>query len=57
VDATTLPIPGFTHKNSAEGYIGEDYEGQPGQMTPMKRELSTENEPRANAESTVEGDD
>jgi hypothetical protein len=33
------------------------YEGQPGQMTPMKRELSTENEPRANAESTVEGDD
>jgi formate dehydrogenase major subunit len=57
VDATTIPIPGFTHKNSAEGYIGEDYDHQPQQMTPMKRELSTENEPRANHHSTVDGDD
>jgi len=57
VDATTLPVPGFTHKNSAEGYVGEDYEHQPGQMTPMKRELSTENEPRADTESTIQGDD
>jgi formate dehydrogenase major subunit len=57
VDATTLPIPGFTHKNSAEGFIGEDYDHQPEQMTPMKRELSTQNEPRANEQSTAEGDD
>ena len=55
VDATTIPLPGFTHKNSAEGFIGEDYEHQPGQMTPMKRELDTQNEPRANAQA--EGDD
>jgi formate dehydrogenase major subunit len=55
VDATTLPIPGFTHKNSAEGIVGEDYDHQPGQMTSMKRELDTQNEPRASA-SAVEGD-
>ena len=57
VDATTIPIPGFTHKNSAEEYIGEDYDHQPRQMTPMKRELGTENEPRATHHSTVDGDD
>lgn len=49
VDATTIPIPGFTHKNSADEIVGEDYEHQPGQMTPMKRDelANTENEPRA----------
>ena len=57
VDASTLPIPGFTHKNSAEEIVGEDYDHQPQQMTPMKRELNTQNEPRANVQSTAEGDD
>ena len=47
VDATTLPLPGFTHKNSATGTVGDDYEHQPTQMTPMKRTEKTENEPRA----------
>ena len=55
VDSTTLPVPGFTHKNSAEEIIGEEYEHQPGQMTPMKRQEETENEPAATFESV--GDD
>jgi formate dehydrogenase major subunit len=54
MDATTFPFPGFMHKNSAEGFIGEDYEHQSEQMTPMKRELSTQNEPQANTQA--EGD-
>lgn len=57
VDATTLPVPGFTHKNSAEGIIGEEYEHQPTQMTPMKSDLDTQNEPLASEWPATEGDD
>ncbi|WP_135305938.1 2Fe-2S iron-sulfur cluster-binding protein [Haloarcula amylovorans] len=59
VDATTLPVPGFTHKNSAEGIVGEDYERQQTQMTPMKREGDNRNEPRVSRPepAATEGDD
>ncbi|MFC6963967.1 2Fe-2S iron-sulfur cluster-binding protein [Halocatena marina] len=57
VDATTLPVPGFTHKNSAEGIVGEEYEHQPTQMTPMKSDLDTQNEPLASEWPATEGDD
>jgi hypothetical protein len=45
----------LTVSPSAEEFIGEDYEHQPEQMTPMKRELNTQNEPQANTQA--EGDD
>lgn len=57
VDATTLPVPGFTHKNSAEGIVGEEYEHQPTQMTPMKSDLDTQNEPLASEWPATEGGD
>ncbi len=56
VDATTLPVPGFTHKTSAEGIIGEEYDHQSTQRTPMKSELETQNEPKA-SEPSATGED
>lgn len=46
VDAATLPLPGFNHKNSIGKIIGDDYTSQPRRMTPMTKEERTENEPR-----------
>lgn len=54
VDSATLPVPGFTHKNSAEGRIGVDYDHQPTQMTPMKREQTTETESRTTQQPVAE---
>ncbi|RRJ31494.1 2Fe-2S iron-sulfur cluster-binding protein [Halocatena pleomorpha] len=53
VDATTLPVPGFTHKNSAEEIVGREYDHQPTQRTPMKSELETQNEPQASEQFTT----
>jgi formate dehydrogenase major subunit len=47
-DSATIPVPGFTQKNSVGTVIGEDYESQPGPATPMKQDLRTESEPTAN---------
>ncbi|WP_231183258.1 2Fe-2S iron-sulfur cluster-binding protein [Haladaptatus sp. DYF46] len=35
-DIATIPVPGFNQHNSIGKAIGEDYEHQPRQMTPMK---------------------
>ncbi|MDS0300782.1 2Fe-2S iron-sulfur cluster-binding protein [Halogeometricum sp. S1BR25-6] len=37
-DMATIPLPGFNQKNSIGKVIGEDYEHQPRQMTPMKKD-------------------
>jgi formate dehydrogenase major subunit len=45
VDSSTIPLPGFTHKNSIGKVVGEDYTGQARTMTPMIQDQYTENEP------------
>ena len=37
-DVATIPLPGFNQKNSIGTVVGEDYERQSRQMTPMKKD-------------------
>lgn len=41
-ESATIPIPGFTQKESVGSTVGEEYERQPHRMTPMKRAEQTE---------------
>ena len=59
VDSATLPVPGFTHKNSIGETMGEGYEHQPRQMTPMKsdNDRMRRNPENGAAETLPRGDD
>lgn len=47
-ESATIPIPGFTQENSIGETIDAEDEPHPRQMTPMKQELETEDEPTVN---------
>ena len=64
VDSSTIPLPGFTHKNSIGKIVGGEFTEKPRNATPMIEEEYTENDPvvevvetRSNERLAGEGDD
>lgn len=47
-ESATIPIPGFTQENSIGETIDAEDDPHPRQMTPMKQELETKDEPTVN---------